>query len=497
MRSYRSHAAGRRALGDIASIGTCSRAPLCAAVIHAGFIMLLASLLLSMTAPAVFSQPRPAYRLHHDSIPQHQPSPPPLRVTATCLDSLLARALTVSPQLRAARARVTAVRAQVTPAGLRPDPMLMAGIQNFPVSQPGFSDVMTMKMIGVSQTLPYPGKLGLQRRVAERETEGTVATLTDVTRQVLYDVRAAYYELVFLDHALEIVQRNADVLGNLIHMTETRYSVGTAGQSDVLKARVEAARLAETAVTLTTQRRAALARLNAVLDQPSDTPIEPPTLPVAITRAAVADSASDIRFLSPALGALAADSPLPSLDSLQTLALGGSAMLQAHVAMIAAQQARVDLARKAALPDIDVSLQYGQRQAQSDMVSAVVSVPLPWHKRQKQDALTTSANANLLALDAEHIAMQNDLRAEVAQLYTTAERQRTQLALYVKAILPQGRAALASATTSYQVGRVELLTVLDNQATLFTTETDYFRVLTDFATTIAQLERITGTEILQ
>ena len=172
-------------------------------------------------------------------------------------------------------------------------------------------------------------------------------------------------------------------------------------------------------------------------------------------------------------------------------------MLQAHVAMIAAQHARVDLARKAALPDIDVSLQYGQRQAQSDMVSAVVSVPLPWHKRQKQDALTASANANLLALDAEHIAMQNDLRAEVAQLYTTAERQRTQLALYVKAILPQGRAALASATTSYQVGRVDLLTVLDNQATLFTTETDYCRVLTDFATIIAQLERIIGTEILQ
>ena len=259
MRSYRRYAAGRWALGDIASTGTCSRVPLCAGVISAGFIMLLLSLLLSMTAPAAFSQTRPTYCLEHDSIPQHQPSPPPSRATATRLDSLLARALAVSPQLRAARARVTAARAQVTPAGLRPDPMLMAGIQNFPVSQPGFSDVMTMKMIGVSQTLPYPGKLGLQRRVAERETEGTVATLTDVTRQVLYDVRAAYYELVFLDHALEIVQRNTDVLGNLIHLTETRYSVSTSSQSDVLKARVEAARLAETAVTLTTQRRATLA----------------------------------------------------------------------------------------------------------------------------------------------------------------------------------------------------------------------------------------------
>lgn len=416
--------------------------------------------------------------------------------TTALLDSLLTRAREMSPQLRAAQARVTAARRQIAPAGLRPDPMLMAGIQNLPVREPGFSDFMTMKMVGISQTLPYPGKLGLQRRVAERESDGTAATLTDVTRQVLYDVRAAYYELAFLDRALEIVQRNQDVLGTLIHLTETRYSVGSTGQSDVLKARVEAARLAETAVMLTTQRRVTVARLNAMLDRPSETPIAHPTLPAAILHAAVADSASQIRFLAPALGALAADSPLPSLDSLQALALRGSAALHAHETMIAAQRARVDLARKAGLPDIGVSLQYGQRQAQPDMVTAVVSIPFPVHKRRNQDALTASADATRAALDAEHVAMQNDIRAEVARLHNEAERQRTQLALSVKAILPQSRAALASATASYQVGRVDLLTVLDHQATVFTTETDYYRVLTDFATTVAQLERITGTELL-
>ena len=56
--------------------------------------------------------------------------------------------------------------------------------------------------------------------------------------------------------------------------------------------------------------------------------------------------------------------------------------------------------------------------------------------------------------------------------------------------------SLASASASYQVGRVEFLTLLDNQATLFNYETEYFRVLTDFARTLGELERIVGTEVL-
>lgn len=165
--------------------------------------------------------------------------------------------------------------------------------------------------------------------------------------------------------------------------------------------------------------------------------------------------------------------------------------------MIGAQAARVELARKAFLPDFDVSLSYGQRTGFTDMVSAIVSVPIPLQKGRKQEAYVAGERADLAGLEAEHHAQVNELRAEVARLYSEAERQRAQLALYVKAIIPQGRAALASATSSYQVGRTEFLTVLDNQATLFNYETEYFRALTDFAKTLAELERLVGEEVLR
>ena len=434
-----------------------------------------------------------------------------VRQDSADVNALVETALATNPMIRAARQRVAAAHARVTPAGLFPDPMLMLGIQNLPLGSmesapaghgatPSTSgpDPMTMKMVGVGQTVPYPGKLSLRRQVAAREVEAAEAALVAAAWQVEQEVRSAYYELAFLDRALDIIERNQRVLGDFVRITETRYGVGITGQQDVLRARVEATRLAENAVALTEQRRATLARLNAALDQPSEIPVAGPRIPERVARAAVADSAGRIRFVSAALGARAADSPLPSLAEMQETAVRVSPVLREHEAMIAAQAARVELARREYLPDFDFSLQYGQRGGGlPDMVTALVSIPLPIHKGRKQDQLVTGARAELAALEAEHNAKRNELRAEVARLHAELERQRAQLALYVKAIIPQGRASLTSATASYQVGRVEFLTVLDNQATLFNYETEYFRTLTDFATTLAELERVVGKEIVR
>lgn len=419
------------------------------------------------------------------------------RTVGTELDSLVRLATGTSPAVRAALARVEAARARIGPAGARPDPMLMAGIQNFPVSEPGFADEMTMKIVGLGQTFPYPGTLSLRTRAAEHELLSAQAQLRGVRLEVEEAVERGYYDLAYLDRALEIVERNQRLLVDFMRVTEARYGVGTGGQEEVLRVRVEAARLGEEAVALAEQRRAVLAQLNAVLDRPSETPVAAPAIPRRVARAAIADSAQGIRFVSAALGARAADSPLPPLEALQTTAIQRNPMLRAHEATIAAQAARVELARKEHLPEFDVSLSYGQRSGFSDMVSAQLSIPLPILRRRKQDLVVAEARSELAALQAEHDEQVNALRADVARLHAELERDRTQLALYVKAILPQGRAALTSATAGYQVGRADFLTLLDAQATLFTYETTYFRVLSNFARTLAELERVVGGKVVR
>ena len=421
----------------------------------------------------------------------------PAAVDVSTLDSLIARALVTSPSIRAATARLDAARAHVAPAGLRADPMLMVGVQNLPVSDPGFRDDMTMKMLGISQSVPYPGKLRLQRRTAEHELTAAHAGVDQARLVVARELRSAYYDLIFTDQALEIVRRNQEMLAALIPVSEAHYSSGTGAQADVLRLRVEAARLADEATVLSEERRAALARLNAALNQPSDVPIGRPTIPERIRRAAVRDSARSITFVSPALGSRVANSPIPTLDSLQSLAIRQNPALRAHEAMIAAQATRAELARKEHLPDFDLSLQYGQRDRFVDMVSAIVSIPLPLQKGRKQDAQAAEVRSELAALEAEHHTMRNELAAKVVELHGALERGRSQLALYVKAILPQARAALSSATTGYQVGRVDFISLLEAQATVFQYETQYHRALTDFAKTLALLEEQVGSEVLR
>ena len=412
------------------------------------------------------------------------------------LESLVARALAVHPSVLAAAARVEAARARVVPAGTWMDPMLMAGVQNFPVGEPGFGDFMTMKMLGVAQTVPYPGKTRLRRTAAELELAAAEARLRAARLEAEQRVRDPFYELAYLDRAIEIVGRNQRLLQDFVRVSEVRYSVGSGGQQDVLKAQVEVARLAEEAASLAEHRRIAQARLNEAVDRYSETPVPEAAVPDRIARAAAPGSARESRFVSASLGARAAGSPIPALLALEEMAVANSPVLAEHQAMALAEAARVELARKAHLPDFDVSLQYGQRDGFTDMVSATVSVPLPPNRGRRQDLGVAEARAELAAAEAVRHEARNAVRLQVARLHSELERDRTQLALYVGSILPQARASLESATSGYQVGRVDLLTLLDNQATLFNYETEYHRLLSDFAQKLAEMERVVGKEIL-
>ena len=436
----------------------------------------------------------------------------PARAQASnSLESLLARADSANPSLQAARDRVTAAAARVRPAAAWADPMLMVGIENLPLSNENAAsagghgnagssvagDPMTMRMIGVSQTVPYPGKLSLRRRAAERDVDAARANADASRLAVARDVRTAFFELAYIDRALAIVERNRAVLGDVIQVTEAHYASGTGGQQDVLKARVEAARLGETASALLEERRATSAELNATLNRDDTTSVPSAAVPERIAQAAISVEPNRVRFAAQTLGARVVDSPFPPLAELQDLAVRQNPTLREAAANIAAQAARVELARKGSKPDIDVSLRYGQRSERPDMITAQVSIPLPIHKRARQDQELAEARAELSAMEADRRGKINSVRAQVARLVSELERSRTQLAIYANAILPQGGAAATAALASYQAGKTDLLTVLDNQNTLFTYETEYYRSLSDFAKNLAELEQVVGSEILR
>jgi len=389
------------------------------------------------------------------------------------VDSLVTRALAANPQLQSLESQATATRLRITAAGAWADPMLMAGIQNLPLSGDATMtgpEPMTMKMFGVSQTLPYPGKTSLRARVARSEVDAAEARVAGARRELRRDVLDAYYDLVAARMLLSIVDRQQEVANGVIPATQARYISGSVPQSDVLKARNEAAALAEERNTLIQEERTALARLNAALDQSSVTPL-------------------------PTDSVIAAGTTLASLDSLQALALVANPRLVERRAMIAARVARADLARRERLPDFDVSLQYGQRDRLPDMITALVSVPLPIQRRKKQDVEARAAQLDVVSAEADLRAEGNAVLSQVARLHATIERHAANLALLDRVMLPQARATFASASTVFQSGRGELLGVLDAMRALFAAETMRVRTLAEYLKSLAELEALVGQEV--
>ncbi|MFN2421193.1 MAG: TolC family protein, partial [Gemmatimonadota bacterium] len=415
------------------------------------------------------------------------------------LAALVARAGEANPQIAAAEERVAAARARLDAAGALSDPRLGVGLVNALVGDPLSSeDEMTMRMIEVGQVFPFPGKLGLERDAARWELAEAEAERDRVMREVTAGIQQAYFDLYFLERAFEVVERNRALLGDFVSITETRYQVGTGTQQDVLKAAVERTHLGEELIELAQRRAAAMAELNALVDRPADTSLGVPELPERIERAAVPEPGTPVRFTAAALSAAGdAESPIPDLATLQRLAAEHNPEIRAAEARIARARAEAEIADRAALPDLDVALGYGQRGGREDMVTAMISIPLPLYKARKQDPLAAAEEAEVREAEAARRVLISDVGARVAALHASLVRARDRNALLREGVLPQAHAALESAVAGYTVARVDFLTLLDNQVTLFRHDLDYFRLLADFGRDLSELERIVGTEVVR
>lgn len=400
------------------------------------------------------------------------------------LAALIAQATMASPRVRATAARTAAARARVGPAGSRPDPMLMTGLQNFPLLKPGFTDEMTMKMIGISQTVLFPGKQRLRRTVAERDVDAVAAQERNVHAELVASIKDTWYELAWIDAALALTRQQRVALDGVAAVVLARYAAGAGAQGDVLTARIDGSKLLDDENGLLSERTSAVAALNALLDRASDTPVATVVISQRLRRAVMSDSTGAGRYA------------LPALHDLQLRAMQAGPMLVSHQREIDAQTERVALARLDARPDFDVAVQYGQRNRLPDMVTLQVAIPLRLQQRTKQGEVIAAARADVAAAEAEHDAQRNEVHATIAQLVATVERARARLALYTSTVLPQRRAAVDGALASYRGNSGALTQVLSAQAALLSDSKTLARTVTDFAKGVAALELVVGSEVL-
>ena len=283
----------------------------------------------------------------------------------TQLNMLVAEALENNPEIRAALREREAAAQRVSPAEALDDPVLEAGVINAPLASSPFNrEDMTMKMIGLSQRLPFPGKRGLRGAIAARDAESISHGYQETVNRVIRDIKIAYFDLGLTLERIRLIEKNKLIVEDLLHLAVDHYQAGMGSQADALKAQTQVSRIVDELLKLARERPVVEAELVRALGRGANAAVpvsEPPQL-----------QAEHL-----------------DLESLRDIALAQRPQLLALQSMVEGNKKALELARKNYYPDFDLRLAYGQRDnmldgsRRPDMVTLTVAVNLPVWRENK------------------------------------------------------------------------------------------------------------------
>lgn len=347
----------------------------------------------------------------------------------------LERASTHNPAIQAARSRTLAAEERPRIEGTLPDPTLGVRYHNEDWDLTFGASEFSFVEIGAEQEIPFPGKLGLRERMAQREAERERAMRDATATMVLGAVAARYAELAVAEGSREILSQSRALLELMVQQSSARYAVGDAEQQDVLRAAQERSALEERLAMIERRSAAARAALAALLDV-DDRAQLPPTRGL--------EDAPPLRPLEELREKLAARSP-ELRASQEDLLRAGDALR---------------LARRDYFPDIAVMAAYMDKERLLPEWELGVRIQLPLYFWRKQSAAVAEAAHTERAAAHAKRRSELDLASRLADQHAMAVASQRLVSLYTNELIPQADATLTSARASYAVRRVDFLTAL-------------------------------------
>jgi outer membrane protein, heavy metal efflux system len=395
------------------------------------------------------------------------------------LQAAIEMALRDNPGLAEVQGRAEAMAALPAQVGALPDPALRFQAMDLPVDTfDRRQEAMTQLQIGISQAFPFPGKLGLRQRAAEYEAAAAGDDVNEIRLLLIRDVKQAWWSLFYLDQALVTVKRNQDLMRQFVEIAQTKYRVGEGLQQDVLLAQLELSKLLDLEVRLTALRRTGEARLNALLNWPTDRSL---FLPREVEMELVELEAEEIW---------------------QRRAEKNRPVLAAEQNRVEAARERLDLAKKDYYPDFEVGAAYGFRsgtdpmrgETRPDFATFMLSMSVPLYAGRKQAMAVDQRSSEVLSQIFTLQDRRQQVREEISTALAGYRRARQQFLLFKTGIVPQARQTVDSMLAGYQVGKVDFLNLVSAQITLYNYETEYWKVLAEAYQTLAELAAAVGRE---
>jgi cobalt-zinc-cadmium efflux system outer membrane protein len=387
------------------------------------------------------------------------------------LRALVDEALLRSPVVLAARSHWQAQMKVPIQAATLPDPQV--SLQHFTVGSPQpFSGYESSDFyytgFGVSQDIPGPGKLRLQKSEAESDAEYAKHRYEAAERDVEEKVKEIYFELFYHAKTLSILDRNQDELKQIQQIAEARYRVGQGLQQDVIKAQLQTTEILKEHAMHHLEEDQQQLELKRLLGRDPDS--------------------RNIEIGDIEMTRLELDS-----SQLAQLTGRGSPDLAADRAMEARSGEALKLAHQGYWPDFTVGYSYektGPGFRDYYMLNLGAKIPLYFWRKQTPAIEQAALEAESAREQTQATQLQVSSNAETSLIaMRTAERI---LSIYRDGLIPQAETSRASAMAAYRVGKVDFQTLLSSVLDLQNLRQEYYRSLADHEIAIAKIQQVVG-----
>ncbi|HSC09433.1 MAG TPA: TolC family protein [Rhodanobacteraceae bacterium] len=338
-----------------------------------------------------------------------------------------------SPAIAARRAAMESATDAITPAGALPDPQLIAGVDNLPVSgDDAFSltrDFMTMRKIGVMQEVTGGEKRRLRAARAQAAAAREAALLTSEELSVRESVARAWIACATAEQKVRLLHELEPRAQTEVAAAAAALSSGRGSAADGIAAKTAQAMLADRISQAEREAEDARSEFVRWLPEAGERPLGD----------------------APDWGVLGRDP-----DSL----VADAAHHRQLLAYDAAEQmanSEVALARAEKHPDWSVEFDYAQRGPHySNMISLEFRVGLPLFAGSRQDPAIASKQAAVAQLAAEREDARRMHTAELRKTVAAWRSARERVARYESELVPLADARAEATLAAFRGGRSDL-----------------------------------------
>jgi len=389
------------------------------------------------------------------------------RLSSLTLEQALRLASETNPNVRAKEFELKAVGAGEITAGLRPNPTA-----NFLAEQFGgaSSASQTQYTINIGQPIELGGKR--QRRIdsATAQTKVTTHELADLRRQIDFQVKKTFTDILVAKDALALSEQNLSALDELEKIQRLRAEKGDLSGLELLRIQVQRFAFERDAADARQALRAAKIGLRSLIG---------------------ADKVTDD---FDAAGSLELRQSSYTQSELYRRALDTRPDIRAAEAARNKAKADINLAKANAWWDVTPQVEY-QRIGPDNTIGFGFGLPLRIFDRNQGEIARTRADA--LRVDAVRDAVVIRALSEVDTALAAVDTERGKVEVLRDTYLPKAKQARETVEFAYRRGGVSLLDYLDAQRTYRETALQYLQALGNYQTAIYLLEAAVGAPLGQ